>query len=477
MAVIKSEAKFYELVSIKYFTILIFAVAISIGIWDVSTTLSVEGRWTLIIFALAMVGWIMTPIDDTAVSLAAALALVFTGAALESQFYASLGNEFVWLLISAFMLAEVLKQSKITELIAQSVLRNAKSFRGLFYKLTLFITATAVVVPSTSARAAMLVPIYAGFVATTNSPNLIKAYSLLFPSVILLSAGGFLTGAGAHLIALELLTSVAPQAEQIGYARWLLLCLPIALASCFAATEIILRLYVDREDVFQNDKETVPSIGQLNRQQVFIISIAAFTVILWATSNIHNIGLATIGVAAALIVSLKSYSGVDLKTALRGVEWSLIVFFAAAIFLGQTMLTTGAGRWLADGAIAALPLFFWESDILIVAVICFIALWSHLLIISRSARAAILIPALALPLAAKGYSPTTFVLLTVIATGFCQTLPVSAKPVTLFHSVSESSYSQQDLLRLAAALFPIMMILLLVAALYVWPMLGLQLKS
>lgn len=477
MAVSKSNDQSYEFASIKYFAILLFAVVISIGIWDVSTTLSVQGRWTLIIFALAMVGWIMTPIDDTVVSLAAALGLVITGAALESQLYASLGNEFVWLLISAFMLAEVLKQSKISELIAKSVLVNAKSFRELFYKLTLFITATAVVVPSTSARAAMLVPIYSGLVATTNSPNLIKAYSLLFPSVILLSAGGFLTGAGAHLIALELLTSVAPQAEPVGYARWLALCLPIALTSCFAATEIILRLYVDREEVPQNNNETVPSIGQLNRQQVFIISIAAITIILWATSNYHNIGLAMIGVAAALIVSLKTYSGVDLKTAMRGVEWPLVIFFAAAIFLGQTMLTTGAGRWLANGVIAALPSHLWKSDALIVAVICLIALWSHLVIISRSARAAILIPTLALPLAAKGYSPTTFVLLTVIATGFCQTFPVSAKPVTLFHNVSENSYSQQDLLRLAAALFPIMMILLLVSALYVWPSLGLQLKS
>lgn len=181
--------------------------------------------------------------------------------------------------------------------------------------------------------------------------------------------------------------------------------------------------------------------------------------------------------AAALVVTLKSCSGVDLKTAMRGVEWPLVVFFAAAIFLGQTMLTTGAGRWLADGVIAALPSYLWESDVLIVAVTCFIALWSHLIIISRSARAAILIPTLALPLAAKGYSPTTFVLITVIATGFCQTFTVSAKPVALFHGVSETSYSQQDLLRLAAALFPIMMILLLVAALHVWPILGLQLRS
>lgn len=477
MAVSKTTTQSNELLSVKYFAIALIAVVISLIIWDTSATLSMEGRWTLIIFALAMIGWIMTPIDDTSVSLAAALALVITGAASQNQLYVSLGSEFVWLLISAFILAEVFRQSKVTELIAQSILQRAKSLRELFYALTLFIAATAVLVPSTSARAAMLVPIYAGLIATTKSSSLIKAYSLLFPSVILLSACGVLTGAGAHLIALDLLTSVVPEAEQISYGRWIILCLPIALASSFAATEIILRLYVSEEESPQKNSDTPQLPTQLNRHQIFIISISALTVFLWATSTFHNVGLAIIGMAAALIVTRKSCSGVDLRAALSGVEWSLIVFFAATIFLGQAMLATGSGRWLADGVIAALPSYLWESDILVVAMMCVIALWSHLFIISRSARAAILIPTLAIPIAAKGYSPTTLVLLTVIATGFCQTFPVSAKPVTIFQGVAESSYSPQDLLRLAAALFPIMIILLLAAAFFVWPILGLQLRS
>ncbi|WP_246713673.1 hypothetical protein [Rhizobium leguminosarum] len=61
-----------------------------------------------------------------------------------------------------------------------------------------------------------------------------------------------------------------------------------------------------------------------------------------------------------------------------------------------------------------------------------VATLSHLVITSRTARATILIPALALPVAALGVDPLNLVMVVTLASGFCQTLMVSAKPVALF---------------------------------------------
>jgi sodium-dependent dicarboxylate transporter 2/3/5 len=63
-------------------------------------------------------------------------------------------------------------------------------------------------------------------------------------------------------------------------------------------------------------------------------------------------------------------------------------------------------------------------------------------------------------------------LVAVAATGFCQSLMVSAKPVIMFGRIEGAGYRQSDLLRLSAVLAPLHLALVLVFAGLVWPWLG-----
>lgn len=444
--------------------------------WSTTSGLSDAGRWTLLIFGFAMIGWILTPVDDTAVALAAAVALVATRAIAPGELYAALGSELVWLLIATFMISEVMRRSMLVERLTALALRRVQTVSGAFYILTGVIFATAFVIPSTSARAAMFLPIYLALVGLFNSAAIAKGLALLFPSVILLSAGGVLTGAGAHLLALELLGQTA-DTQRLDYVRWLVLALPIAIASCFAATAIILRMFVGN---VAREALTVdlPAAQPLSARQRIVAAVLLAAVGLWVTAPWHGAGLGIVAIAAALVLTQPNVSGVGIKDVMRGVDWPLVLFFAATILLGQTMVTSGAGKWLADGLIATLPPAIGQSQVAIAACVSIVALLSHLVMVSRTARAAVLIPTFALPLSNFGYSPTALVLLTVIGTGFCQTLPVSAKPVMLFSRVGdEDTVKSADLVRLSAALFPVMLALLLAFALVIWPQLGLSLSQ
>lgn len=365
----------------------------------------------------------------------------------------------------------------LTERLAAAALSRVSSVRGVFHALTAVIIATAFVVPATSARAAMLLPVYLALAGTLKSPAVVKGLSLLFPSVILLSACGVLTGAGAHLVALDLLGNVQ-STPQIGYLRWLELNLPIALLSSFAATETILFLFVGHE---ASERVTLKASDDadspLDARQRFVAVLMLATVGLWMTSPWHGAPLAIVGLGAALIATRVAWSGVTLKTAIRAVEWQLVLFFAATVMLGQAMLTSGAGSWMANHLVAALPASVTQSTPVLVAFVSIVALLSHLLIVSRTARAAILVPAFALPLANLGYSPAALVMLTVVGTGFCQTLPVSAKPVALFAGAGDGGYQPSDLSRLALALFPILLALLMLFALVIWPHMGLTVTA
>ncbi len=104
-----------------------------------------------------------------------------------------------------------------------------------------------------------------------------------------------------------------------------------------------------------------------------------------------------------------------------------------------------------------------------VALLAAASVAAHLAITSRSARAAVLIPALALPMAGWGHDPALMILVAVMGTGFCQSMMASAKPVAIFGHAEGAGFAQRDLMRLALPLAPAVTALLVGFALLVWP--------
>ncbi|GHJ93577.1 hypothetical protein SNE510_30960 [Streptomyces sp. NE5-10] len=89
---------------------------------------------------------------------------------------------------------------------------------------------TAFAVPATSGRAALALPVFLALAhALAGRRRLVVMPALLFPTVVLLSAVATLIGAGAHLITVGVL--LEQTGESIGFTRWLLLGLPLAVVS------------------------------------------------------------------------------------------------------------------------------------------------------------------------------------------------------------------------------------------------------
>jgi solute carrier family 13 (sodium-dependent dicarboxylate transporter), member 2/3/5 len=197
---------------------------------------------------------------------------------------------------------------------------------------------------------------------------------------------------------------------------------------------------------------------------------------LWMTAGHHGLGVGLAAVIGALAAtSVPHLSVMPLKKAMKTAEWDLLIFMAATLALGEALLSTNADEWAARRVVMFLGDSGAGQAVLVVAALALLALASHLVITSRSARAAVLIPALALPLSGIGLEPAALVMLVVLATGFCQTLSASAKPVALFAQLEQPTYKPQDLTRLSLALAPMMFGALLLFAFVIWPMLGLTL--
>lgn len=437
-------------------------------IWFVPTALTANARLALIVTALCVTAWALTRWTDSLVAMTGAIAMVAFGVLPADKLYGALGDEMIWLLIGAFIIAAVLKSSGLVERVTSSALRPFRSVAALFWALTLVISATAFLVPSTSARAALLLPVFLSIADRLPDRRLMRPLALLFPSVILLSAGGSLIGAGAHLIAVDAIA--AKTAIKIGFLQWLALALPVALLSSLAACGLILRLFVPAELRRTGIEPATGRHGPLDGRQKAVILVVSAIVLAWTTTSIHGLDIALVTIAGATVLMSKRFTDLKPKELFRAVEMELVLFLVATAVITDGMTATGADRWIAQGLMSNLPQAMSGFFPLVVAVAAAVAVMAHVVINSRSARAAVLIPVLALPLAGMGHDTMTLVMVTVLGTGFCQTLMASAKPVAIFGGLDKPTFDQADLFRLALPLLPVQFGLLVVVALFVWPL-------
>ncbi|MDX2307121.1 MAG: anion permease [Hyphomicrobium sp.] len=446
---------------------LTLALSLSILIWALPQELSVEGRKVLIVLALAIIGWTMTSLGDSTVAIAAVIALAVSGTIESDDLYQSLGHELIWLLIAAFLIAAVLRSGGLIEPLVLAMTGSFVSVPRLFYGLTASISATALVIPSTSARAALLLPVFLVLAHQIRSRPIVRALALLFPTVILLSASGSLIGAGAHVLAAEVMANDG--GRTVGYLGWMMLAMPIALLSSFAATSIILNGFLSPALRTRQLRLARPPSIPKSWQHRAILVVLLSTICLWILQPWHGLGLGVVALASAFVLLKLSQTFLKPKDAFKAVEIELILFLAATFTLADAMTDADVDEWLAASFKSVVPgLANWHEG-LVIAAMAIIALLAHLVITSRTARAAVLIPSCVLPLVELGGDITTLVMVTMVGTGLCQTMSASAKPVAIFSNAPIPTYTSGDLMRLSAGLMPMMFVLIMVFALFVWP--------
>jgi anion transporter len=437
--------------------------------------LGADARFTLAVFALATCAWIGTSIDDTYIALGAGLALTVTGVISSDTLFGTLGDATVWLLICAFVLAAAVSRTGLAGRAAVFLVSGARTVRQLVHLTTAALVVTAFAVPATSGRAALALPVFLALAKVlADRRRLVVMLALLFPTVILLSAVATLIGAGAHLITVSVLWEATGQ--HIGFTQWLLLGLPLAVASSHLAAELVLLTTTRRADrrgpvhitpeQIQRHSEQ-PVTGPWSQAEKRCALLMATVVLLWCSEPLHRVPPALVALIGAVIASSPALGTVRLKDALKTVPWSLLLFMAATMAMGVALTDSGAARWL----VAGLPTG--EAPLVFLAVVIAVSTAAHLVLQSRSARSSVLVPLVVAAAVGVGVNPVAAALASTAAAGFCHTLPASAKPVTLFAQIPGTpTYTPRDLLRLSAFLAPLTAALVLFFAVAVWPLLG-----
>ncbi|MDF2506838.1 MAG: transporter [Microbacterium sp.] len=440
---------------------------------------------TVTVFLLAVWAWTSTSLDDTLVAFLAAISLIVTGVLPANDFFASLGDETIWLLIGAFVIASAVSSSGLALRGASHLLRFARGPRSLFHLTTVALTVTAFAVPATSGRAALAVPVFTAVSsALPGRERVTRSLALLMPTVVLLSAVGSLLGAGAHVITDQLLRAAGEQG--FTFLSWLWFGLPLAIVSSHLACEIILWRFLRREDrstPLRMDAAEIGRsastavIGPLSAMERRAALLLGGVIVLWSTEPLHHLPPALVALIGAVAAVTPGVGYLTFPAAIKRVPWSLLLFLAATLALASALTTTGAAAWLSSSALAPLRELGVAGAVAFVIVVIAISITAHLLIPSRSARSAAIIPVVIALAPALGVAPMAAAFASTAAAGFCHTLPSSAKPVAMFADpdIVSGGFAAQDLRRLSALLAPAMFVLVAVFALWIWPLMGLPL--
>jgi solute carrier family 13 (sodium-dependent dicarboxylate transporter), member 2/3/5 len=425
--------------------------------------------FVLLLFLACCACWASGRWNDLAIAMAGLAGLAALGAVDQASLMKWLGHDTVWLIVGAFVISGVLQATGVAEALAQRGLRRVRTVTGLFAAISLTVGATAFLIPSTSARAALCVPVFLALASAIRNQRIVRALALLFPTIVLLSAGASLTGAAAHVMALELAAGAKIPLE-IGFLLWAVLAVPPTLAICAVAASLIYRMFLTAED-----RSNAIELGGLDTKTVSpegwrAIGLALLAIALWVSAAAHGLNMGVAAMIVAVIMTLPGVTGVGTKQAFRSVEWELILFMVVVLAMGGALAESGTIAWASSGISNTLMSDQAIAPSLVAAVLIAVAMVGHLIVTSRTARVAVVLPATAFPAIALGMDPVAAVMAVALGTGFCQTMTASAKPVAVFSALDAPSFSAADLLKLSAALAAPFALILWACVVFYWPL-------
>ncbi|TWT13827.1 SLC13 family permease [Reyranella sp. CPCC 100927] len=435
----------------------------------------VEMRARLALFALgaAAILWTFTKLNAAYVALGAALFLSLTGAIEQDDLFEALGADVIWLMIGAFMLGAAVQTSGLAARMIRAVAGREASVGSLVWRLTATLIPLAFLIPSTSGRAAVVLPMFHRIADAAGDARVTRALALLIPAIILVSTISSLVGAGSHLIANELLNEIADR--KIGFDQWMLWGLPFGIAASLATGWVISRMFLDADT--RRRVVTLDSIshGPLSRDEWRTLAIIVGMVGLWATEGLHPLEIATVAIAGGFLLAAPGIGVISWKAGLKAVSWNLIFFVGAALVLGEALIETGAAKWLIQRMLEASGLASGGSPLVVIAGFALFTLTSHIYLTSHAARTAALIPPLLYLAGALDLEPVAVMFIATVGLDYCLTFPVSSKALLVFQEIDRETWAPADLLRLSAIMLPIHALLMIGFYFLYWRHAGLSL--
>lgn len=464
---------------------LFFALAVGAALYFAPTPegLTREGHIVLLMTVVAVILFIAEPVPLPSVALMIVIAQVVLLGTSSSTVAQSLMSDSVLFIMGSLMLAVAIVKQRLDKRIAYLILRFTGPKPANVSMGIVLVSGLLASIIGEHTVAAMMLPVALSIIALA-APDRKQARGLA--AVLLLSIAygcsiasiGTPSGGARNAIMVGYWREFfydplnADTAKYLmGYARWALYCYPVFLVQIPVVSFLLLRLFkpaqTDISPAINELKDQIAEQGPLAGRDYLAIGGFALTLIGWVFFS-DRLGLGIIALSGAvffLVVGLVQWRDVN-----TGVNWGVVLLYAAAISLGVQMKDTGAAQWTADTLLRGLNVIGVDGGIGLWAAVSGLTTFVTNTM-SNGAAVAVLGP-ISLNLAdAAGESPIRMGYLTAVSSAFAYLTVVGTPAATIVYA---SGYlTTRDFLRAGSLMVIVSMAVLLLAAGLYWPLVGL----
>jgi solute carrier family 13 (sodium-dependent dicarboxylate transporter), member 2/3/5 len=359
--------------------------------------LSVVGQKALSLFSGVFVLYLTEAMPLPVTSMLVVPAAVLMGVVNLKTALEGFSSSSVYLMVGAFILATAMVKTKLAERITFMILSGiGGSARNITLGIVLANICLAFLVPSSTARTAILLPVCISIIELFKTEGRSKFAVNLLLTLAFTNAtisAGILTATVPNPVTIDFIVKAG--GPLISYTEWLLYGFPPALLMTFITWAYIQWIYKPEHKEIPGGIEYIRtklgSMGSMSSEEWRALSVFVFVVALWATGKWTKIDPTTACLAAAGLFFLPKFGVLSWNDANKGISWQIILVAGGGISLGDILMKTGAAKWLAVTIFKALGLAG-SSMLVILIVLMFIIQYMHLLFVGTTAMATAFIP-------------------------------------------------------------------------------------
>ncbi len=445
--------------------------------------LSSEGLTVLTMSLVAIVLFVTEPIPLPAVALLIVVGQVIL-LGIDSDVVArSLMSDSVLFILGSLMLAVAVVKQKLDKRIAYFIVRMTGTRTAYICAGISLVSGLLASVIGEHTVAAMMLPVAITLISlTSDNPKDVRklAAVLLFSISYGCSIAGIGTPSGGARNAIMIgywkeffYDPTNPETRRflVDYVSWVIYCYPIFLIQLPFVTMILLWTFKPEQKNMARAvaklRRQIKSAGPMQGTDYVAIGVFFCVLVGWIGFS-DTLGLGTVAILGAvtfLLIGLVRWEDIN-----SGVNWGVVLLYAAAISLGIQMKDTGAALWVANSFLAVVSPLGIESGVPLWAAVS--ALTTAVTnTMSNGAAVAVLGPITLKLATAAGESPLLIGYITAISSAFAYLTVIGTPACTIVYS---SGYLKTtDFLKVGYRMVIMSTILLILSAWLYWPLVGL----
>ena len=393
--------------------LLAIAALVAVLLLPTPAGLSVAGQRMLAVLAFAVIVWMTEALDYavSAIVIAALMAfllglapnpanpkvLLGTSAGLGLAF-SGFANTALVLVAAALFLAAAMTVTGLDKRIALTILsRVGTETRHVVIGTILVGFVIALMVPSTTARVACLVPITLGIIAAFGVDRKGAFAGMLMITTVQTASiwnVGIKTAAAQNMVAIGFIEKTLQ--KSITWLEWFIAAAPFGILMSVALYFVMTRMMPSEVTDIPGGREAIQKslaeLGPMKASEKKLLALSLTLLAFWSTEGVlHSFDTSSTTIAAVALMFLPGIGIMTWKDAQPRIPWGTVVLFGVGISVGTALLQTKGAAWLADLAVNEFGLKNATGLFILAAMTLFLTL-IHLGFASATALASAMIP-------------------------------------------------------------------------------------